>query len=240
MKLRNYQEDVVLKLIEIAAEDRSDIELTEHVMHDIAAYTLNRILPRYIMSERGFTRLASELLIDNSDEAEGTTGFANLVELMFLINKAMDVVTARRPAGTSLNGANGSGEELSFGTDEVQVWYNFPQMIGRVVDHDTGAPVFDARVSLLLDDQPAKPAESGWSNPYVTNTATKGYFSFWPRSERGTEETKGYQIRVQVDHPDYESAEHVHALQADGELRTYDDIYGDSVLSVDSLELTHR
>ena len=44
------------------------------------------------MSERGFTRLASDAWIDREDDS----GLLNLVELLLLENKAIDVVKNRR------------------------------------------------------------------------------------------------------------------------------------------------
>ena len=83
MKLKNYQEDIVLNMIRIVAADRAGVELTDALAHDVAAYTLNRVPSKYIMSERGFTRMASEHWID---EGEGSDGLPNLVELMLLVN----------------------------------------------------------------------------------------------------------------------------------------------------------
>ncbi|MCK4515693.1 MAG: late competence development ComFB family protein, partial [Spirochaetaceae bacterium] len=62
MKLKNYQEDVVLRAIDIALEDQSEVVSDPAFVNDVAAYVLNRVPPRYVMSERGFLRLTVEEL----------------------------------------------------------------------------------------------------------------------------------------------------------------------------------
>ena len=52
MKLKNYQEDIVLHVIDIMLEDNPEIEADETLISDVAAYVLNRIPAKYIMSER--------------------------------------------------------------------------------------------------------------------------------------------------------------------------------------------
>jgi competence protein ComFB len=60
MELKNYQEDLVLHIAEIVLEDRPDVKKGGGLLLDVAAYALNRLPPRYILSERGFTRLAAD------------------------------------------------------------------------------------------------------------------------------------------------------------------------------------
>ena len=85
MKLKNYQEDIVLNLINIVLKDHPDIEADKDFIHDVAAYTLNRIKPRYIMSERGFTRFASMQLFEDNEKNKD-----NLIEMMMIVNIAVE------------------------------------------------------------------------------------------------------------------------------------------------------
>ena len=43
MKLKNYQEDLVLYVADIVIKDRPDVAADKDLLHDVAAYTLNRI-----------------------------------------------------------------------------------------------------------------------------------------------------------------------------------------------------
>jgi hypothetical protein len=92
MKLKNYQEDIVLHVIDIILEDHPEIEADETLISDVAAYVLNRIPAKYIMSERGFTRLASQQLAEDDDE----NSLLDLVQLMMLVSKGMELVKSRR------------------------------------------------------------------------------------------------------------------------------------------------
>ncbi|MFW5738708.1 MAG: late competence development ComFB family protein [Spirochaetota bacterium] len=81
MRLKNYQEDVVFRAIEIALEDQQDLLSDEAFVNDVAAYVLNRVPPRYVMSERGFLRLA----LEHTEEADQDRSLANVIELMMLV-----------------------------------------------------------------------------------------------------------------------------------------------------------
>ena len=109
MKLKNYQEDVVLRAIEIALEDSPDLLNDEVFVNDVAAYVLNRIPPRYVMSERGFLRMA----LEHADEENQDKSLANVIELMILVNQGLDLVRSRRSDESSgrkpVQGSEGLG-----------------------------------------------------------------------------------------------------------------------------------
>ena len=233
MKLKNYQEDIVLNIIRIVAADRSGVDLTDALAHDLAAYALNRIPPKYIMSERGFTRMASEHWVDEGDDANG---LPNLVELMLLVNKAMDVVLQRRAAASGAASVN--GHVLLNGSDgEIEYWHNFPQFIGKVVDADSQRPVYNATISLFVDSERSEPAEPGWSNPTTTNEATRGFFSFWPRSLRSQDESLDHDVVISIIHNDYSAYDYRQRVQTNGELRIYNYIHGDGIINLETCQL---
>lgn len=53
MKLKNYMEDVVFHLLIDIVKDMDDICKCERCIYDIAALTLNKLRPRYVVSEKG-------------------------------------------------------------------------------------------------------------------------------------------------------------------------------------------
>ena len=104
MDLKNYQEDLVLHVARIVLEDRPDVKESEGLLLDVAAYTLNRLPPRYILSERGFTRLAA----DHYVEGDNGDSLAGMVEVLLLVNKAVDTIAGRRkPAAAPKRGGRG-------------------------------------------------------------------------------------------------------------------------------------
>ena len=89
MRLKNYNEDLVLDTVKIVLKDRKDIRLSRSFILDVAAYALNRIPPKYITSERGFTREVVQPANGNGDDGEK---LINVIELITLVNRAVEVV----------------------------------------------------------------------------------------------------------------------------------------------------
>jgi len=226
MKLKNYQEDVVLRAVEIALEDRPELLSDESFVNDVAAYVLNRIPPRYVMSERGFLRLALEHL----DDDEHDRSLANVIELMLLVNRGVDLVGSRRSEPSV------SREEVrdeGFAADAgVEYLHNYPQIIGKVVDAQTGAPIAGARVTMHIDGDLVPPAASGWQNPCVTQDQTRGHFSFWPRSTRSAEQNLSAEVLFTVEHPDYAGFRSVARVETEGEFGPQQTIRGDKIYSL--------
>ena len=187
MELKNYQEDLVLHIARIVLEDRPDVTKSDGLLLDVAAYALNRLPPRYILSERGFTRLAA----DHYVEGDNGDGLAGMVEVLLLVNKAVDTITGRRKPA---EGPKTEGEEER---TLLGYWHNLPYLIGRVADR--GRAVVGASVTLYVNDKPASPAaEAGWTNPYLTNAATRGFYSFLPKPTRSRSQTRRFRVRLSL------------------------------------------
>ncbi len=93
MRLKNYNEDLVLETVKVVLGDRKDLHPTRALVLDVAAYTLNRIPPKYITSERGLTRELIQADSGNGDEGER---LVSVIELITLVNRAVDIVVRRR------------------------------------------------------------------------------------------------------------------------------------------------
>lgn len=214
MKLKNYQEEIVLSLVPIVLEDRADLASDDALLHDVAAYVLNRVPPRYIVSERGFTRIASEAwLADDTESFEMSNDLIPVVELLILINKAIDVVTRRRSGLGEIDSSE--AEPLLTPDGKLLYRHSFPQVVGRAVDHQTREPVIGAAITLQVDSDGPASSEPGWHNPYHTNDGTKGYFSFWPRSVHRPGEKHEFRLTLTFEHTGYSAAEltHTHASE---------------------------
>ena len=176
MRLKNYNEDLVLDTVKIVLRDRPDIRPTRSFILDVAAYALNRIPPKYITSERGFTRQVVRASGNGDGEEER---LISIIELITLVNRAVDVVARRRRDGASATGHAPSKQEEPDEARSARLtfFYNMPHIFGRVVDADDGKPVISAEATLWINEQMSEPAEAGWLNPYTTNEQTAGYFS---------------------------------------------------------------
>jgi competence protein ComFB len=219
MQLKNYQEDLVLNIIEIVLRDRPEIESNEAFVQDVAAYTLNRIPPRYLLSERGFTRLVSEHLVNT----DGNGNISELVKILLLVNKAIDLILHRRQVQSKVE-APSEPEDLAPRAEELLpadaaglYYHNFPCLFGRVIDEATRLPVYGVEVTLFLDGEKPHPAQGGWNNPYQTNNATKGLFSFLPRAIRASTEKMRHTLEISFRHPGYRDSRVSRRIQTRGD-----------------------
>ena len=233
MRLKNYNEDLVLETVKIVLRDRKDIHPTRAFVMDVAAYALNRIPPKYITSERGFTREFIQAGNGNGEEGER---LLNVIELITLINRAVDVVVRRRrdnaPARTPPRPAPPDDADL-----HLTYFYNMPHIFGRIVDAGDGAPVIAAEATLWINERVSVPAEPGWRNPYTTNEQTKGYFSFWPEVEMGETEAIRVEMRIGFQHGRYAPFTYRKTLKVPGDFFVHDYIRGDKLLDIGTLSL---
>jgi len=232
MRLKNYNEDLVLDTVKIVLKDRPDVRANRSFMLDVAAYVLNRTPPKYITSERGFTH---EVLQAGADDETAGQRLVNIIELITHVNRAVDVVARRRrngaPARVRARLSADSGENGK----QTTYFYNMPHIFGRIVDARDGKPVISAEATLWINDRIAAPAETGWLNPYLTNEQTGGYFSFWPRVETGESDSMRMQLTIGFEHERYESLKFRRNVKVSGEFFVYDYIRGDKLLDVGTL-----
>jgi competence protein ComFB len=235
MRLKNYNEDLVLETVKIVLKDRTDIHPTRSFMLDVAAYALNRIPPKYITSERGFTHEYIQAGNGNGEEGER---LLNVIELITLVNKAVDVVAKRRRENAPQHMAREKTADLLEDTPlHLTYFYNMPHIFGRVVDAESGTPVIAAEATLWINDHVSVPAEAGWRNPYTTNEQTKGYFSFWPQVEMGEADSYKAEMRIGFSHGSHKALTFRKVLKVHGEFFVHDYIRGDKLLDLGTLPL---
>jgi hypothetical protein len=240
MKLKNYQEDLVLNITDIVLQDRPDVEHSDKLLHDVAAFTLNRLPPRYIQSERGFTRLAAEHWINGQTGG----GLSDLVEVLMLVNKAVDTIRSRRKEPESepeQEPEEAFSPSLGPDPDELLVpWHNLPYLVGRVVDAKSHEPLPDVRVTLLVDGEVCPVAENGWTNPYTTSKATNGFFSFHPTPLRSDEERRDFVLTLRFEHTSHQPRETEVRVQTEAEYEAHDAFESERIRSLDTTYLEPR
>lgn len=227
MRLKNYQEEMVMHAIEIALEDRPELREDEVAVKDIAAYALNRLRPRYIMSERGFNRLAAEQL---EPEAH-TESMANMIGVLMLVNKGIELIEGRRKPGNGPENGAISPEE------SLKPVHNFPQIVGKVIDAETKRPVADATVTLYVDGRRAVSADPGWTNPFVTSAKAYGYFSFWPAAIRDEASERVSTIDITVEQPYYQRFSVSKEVTTHAEYEIRDEIESEAIVRIPPAQL---
>jgi hypothetical protein len=235
MRLKNYNEDLVLETVKIVLKDRQDIRPTRSFMLDVSAYALNRIPPKYITSERGFTR---EFVNTGNGNGEDGARLLSAIELITLVNRAIDVVARRRRDGAPSRSRRARVADDLEGTPlRLTYFYNMPHIFGRVIDAGSGKPVIAAEATLWINNKVSVQAEAGWRNPYQTNEQTKGYFSFWPQAEMGASESLRIEVRIGFSHGAYIPCACRKSMKVSGEFFVHDYIRGDKLLDVGTLSM---
>ncbi len=235
MRLKNYNEDLVLDTVKIVLKDRPDVRPTRSFYLDVAAYVLNRIPPKYITSERGFTRAVVQAVGNGDGEGQR---LVNVIELITWVNRAIDVVARRRREGVPPRARKPvSPASPNDGEGRLTYFYNMPHIFGRIVDARDGTPVISAEATLWINEKMATPAETGWRNPYFTNEQTSGYFSFWPQVETGASDSMRIQMKIGFEHDGYQPLSYKKSLKVPGEFFVYDYIRGDKLFDVGTLTM---
>jgi hypothetical protein len=188
------------------------------------------------MSERGFLRLALEHL---GEEQHQDKSLANVIELMMIVNRGVELVRNRRTTRVQSHAVEHDDRGVDETADDtgVEFVHNYPQLIGRVVDARSGEPVYGATVTLHMDGDIVPPAASGWQNPYVTHEQTRGHFSFWPRSTRSERPELAAEVLFTVEHPEYREFHHVERIATEGAFNPEHTIRGDKIVALNAFAL---
>ena len=184
MAVRNMMENIVSSLIEGVLEKNEEFEPIKKNYSDILAYVLNRVPPKYVTSERGILHT----------EIDSKFMFQQKSDIMFYIYEAIEVIKNRRDNSPAVNAANMPQHKLFF-----------PHLIGEVLEETTFSIIPGVKVTLLQNGQKAEMIDENWINPYTTNTATKGYFHFWPVFDENSDIMDNVaSFEIKFDHPKME------------------------------------
>lgn len=171
---------------------------------DTICYVLNRIPPKYIKSGRG-------LAYNQVDEAFDKSQLqADVNRLAFEGMK--QVLSSKRPHVQNTEALPNAPA------------FNFPTIVGRVLNGHTFAPMANISVELLLDGELATSIDQSWENPYRISAHTPGTFTFWvlPVSSTKEHEKRVFCFEIRVTLPSFEEVHHYFeiGLTAESFIRT--------------------
>nr|AGS53818.1 hypothetical protein [uncultured bacterium contig00054] len=201
MDIHNTSEDLVCKVVQNIIEDINKMGnpegfcLCEQCRVDTICFTLNRVEPHYIVSNRGSTRIDYTGIKHQQDEADLTSialkGFR-------MVNHNL------RPT------ANHKGDEASDRPAINSTIFDIPTITGRIFDGSSFEPVVDVDVSLYCEGELVKMRNSNWQNPYRMVKSTAGAFSFWPMPllTDNADVAQDFKYSIKVQSPDYEVLNH--------------------------------
>jgi len=183
MAITNLMHEIVINILDEVLKKESNREITENNRDDIIAYVLNRVPPRYVTSERGLLYG----ILDARYQVQ------QQVDILLLIYEAINKVVTRRDP------ANDHKDRLRLDKSSF-----LPHIVGQVLEEESLSIIADVEVTLMFGKAKASMVDSDWDNPYVTNTATKGHFHFWPKyikSSMGKKSKADFKIIFR--HPQY-------------------------------------
>ncbi len=198
MKIHNILEEQVINRVKTIYADKDIQDASwfhcgcEQCQLDTTAYVLNRLKPRYVVSERGIAH------------AEADSGSQLDADLDFLIIEGMKKVSSVRRSF--------HGKEVLFETEinELEAAFNFPIFYGSIYDGETFKPIPTGYVTLRSDAGQIDMLDETWSNPYILHDLTKGAYTFWvkPIASEHYDEEKTFNFLIEVSSDNYETTKY--------------------------------
>ncbi|MCL2230652.1 MAG: late competence development ComFB family protein [Treponema sp.] len=161
---------------------------------DTICYTLNRIEPNYIVSNRGFTRIENLGIKQQQIEADINT----------LIYKGLRLVNHNMRPTAPHDGTTVASFKIS------HPMYDIPTISGRIFDGISFEPIVGVEVSLYCDGELVEMRNNNWQNPFTMVPSTPGAFSFWPLpiTADSPDTSKEFDFTLRVNSPDFEQLNH--------------------------------
>jgi competence protein ComFB len=201
MDIHNTSEDVVCKVVQTIIDDiqkKGNTEgycLCDQCRVDTICFTLNRVEPHYIVSNRGSTRIDHTGIKHQQDEAD----------IISLALKGFKLVNHNmRPT------ANHKGDIADHKPAINSTIFDIPTITGRIFDGKSFEPIVDLDVSLYCEGELVEMRNSNWQNPYTLVRSTPGTYSFWPTPVISPSEdvTHEFSYSIKISSPDYEVLNH--------------------------------
>jgi competence protein ComFB len=202
MALHNIMEDVVSQYLNDILKEKNDICNCEQCMEDMKCYALNKVKPMYVVSSRGVIHTENKKRLNYQDEIDV---YSIVVEAVSIVSK-----TKRHDEKINLDGiVRSCEEEETKYTSKSGCFFNFPQIVGRILDSETLNAIDDVEVSLNYQefDAPLKMFNNKWKNPLKMVSQMEGVFTFWPAPEPSEKNgiQKEYQLNLKISKPGYET-----------------------------------
>jgi len=207
MEIHNITEDIVFSSVHTIFEavkregNAERLCLCDQCRLDTICYTLNRIKPRYIVSNRGMTRVEQDWVGKQQTEAD----------IAALVYQGLRQVNHnQRPTSTHTDTA------LSLEEAPTEPAFYIPTIIGRLFDGETFAPLAGVTVELRRGDEIVAMRNQNWQNPFTLIANTPGTFTFWPAPVPA--ETIGvhhnFEYSLKIESSQYETLTHFFKLPA--------------------------
>ena len=212
MDIHNANEDIVFGAVqkifdEIQNNGNPDnFCLCYQCRIDTICYTLNRIEPHYIVSNRGFTRLDRASLKSQQMEADITS----------LIYKGLRLVNHNQRPTAPHDGTNHHPHRVN------HPLFDIPTIAGRIFNGISFEPIVGVDVSLYCEGELIKMRNTNWQNPYTMIASTPGAYSFWPQPivADAPDIAREFQFSLKVKSADFEPLHHFFNVSSTSKFHT--------------------
>jgi competence protein ComFB len=200
MEIHNISEDIVFDSLEEIIESINEknnpegLCLCDQCRLDTTCYALNRVQPRYVVSNRGITRLEQDWSGRQQTEAD----------IAALLYKGLRLVNHnQRP--TSDHDAS-----VSHGKITNDPAFHLPTIVGRLFDGETFAPISGVTVKLRSEGEIVPMRNRNWQNPFTLVENTPGTYTFWPAliPAETVDIHRIFEYSLKIESPDYETMTH--------------------------------
>jgi competence protein ComFB len=212
MEIHNMSEDIVFNSVKtifgsITKEGNPEgLCLCDQCKQDTICYTLNRIMPRYIVSNRGITRIEQDWSGRQQLEAD----------VAALVYKGIRVVNHNQRPTASHHDFASDDRVL---TDPA---FYIPTIVGRLFDGVTFAPLAGVTVELRVGSEIVPMRNKNWQNPFTLIANTPGSFTFWPAPvpTDAVEVHRIFEYSIKVEAVEYESLTHFFKIPVISNIQT--------------------
>ena len=213
MDIHNTNEDLVFNLVQKTFDEiqhsgnPEKFCLCYQCKVDTLCYTLNRVGPHYIVSNRGLTRVIDPVSIDNQQmEADITT----------LIYKGIRLVNHNLRPTAPHDGTVANAQKIN------NPLFDIPTISGRIFNGESFEPIINIEVLLYLDGEIVKMRNNNWQNPYTMVASTPGVYSFWPAQiiAENPDVTTDFKFSLKITSPDYEQMTHFFNISSTSKFHT--------------------
>lgn len=201
MKVHNILEEEVISRVDSLYTEVLEMKTAwltcdcEQCKLDTAAYVLNRLPAKYVVSGRGMAHTMS------TPKTQLTADIDALI-----IGGMKKIASTSRPY-------HGEKKQISENAILSPV-FNFPIFNGSVYDGTSFEPSKNAIITLKFNGQTIDMVDNTWMNPYILNEKTKGSYSFWVNSLSATakDENKQFHFIIEVQSSGYENTAYAFSI----------------------------
>jgi len=200
MDIHNTNEDLVFSSVQEifdgiqAGGNPENFCLCYQCRIDTVCYTLNRIEPNYIVSNRGFTRIEQAGVKHQQIEADITT----------LIYKGLRVVNHNMRPTAPHDGTPANVHKIN------SPMYDIPTIAGRIFDGISFEPITGVEIALYHQGKLVAMRNNNWQNPFSMVASTPGAYSFWPLPipADAPDDVKDFKFSIKIDSTEHEPLNH--------------------------------